>query len=92
VKVYVRAFGPLQTALGADRIRLELQDNSCVKDAIEFLVDGWILPNRPDFWDVHKKQFSLPVVIMVSNQDVQDETQQLNDGQEILLVAPMAGG
>jgi molybdopterin converting factor small subunit len=92
VKVYVRAFGPLQTALGNDRIELELQDSASVKDAIWSLVEGWVIPNRPDFWDAHKKQFSLPVVVMVSNQDVQDDTQQLNDGQEIFLVAPMAGG
>jgi hypothetical protein len=37
-----------------------------------------------------KKQFSLPVVIMVSHQDVQDET-QIEPWQEIFLVAPMAG-
>ena len=92
MKVYVRAFGPLQAALGNDRIELELQENSTVKDAIGSLVDGWVIPNRPDFWDVKNKRFSLPVVVMVANQDVQDESQQLNDGQEIFLVAPMAGG
>jgi L-ascorbate 6-phosphate lactonase len=39
-----------------------------------------------------QNKFTLPVVLMVSHQDVQDETQILTEQQEIFLVAPMAGG
>jgi molybdopterin converting factor small subunit len=92
VKIFVRAFGPLQSAMGKDPIELELPENACVKDAVECVVNGWILPKQPDLWDLDKKQFSLPVVIMVSQKDVRDENQELDNMQEIFLVAPMAGG
>jgi molybdopterin converting factor small subunit len=92
MKIFVRAFGPLQSAMGKDQIELELPENALVKDALERVVNGWIIPKRPELWDLDKKQFSLPVVIMISQKDIQDENQALDNMQEIFLVAPMAGG
>jgi molybdopterin converting factor small subunit len=92
VRIFVRAFGPLQAALGSQRLELDMPENACVKDAVKSLVDGWIIPRRPELWDVEANKFTLPVVLMVSHQDVQDETQVLTEQQEIFLVAPMAGG
>jgi molybdopterin converting factor small subunit len=92
MRIYVRAFGPLQDALGSQRLELNVPEDTCVKDAVKFLVDGWILPQRPELWDGVQNKFTFPVVLMVSHQDVQDETQILTDQQEIFLVAPMAGG
>jgi molybdopterin converting factor small subunit len=92
VKIYIRAFGPLQAALGKDRIELELPERTSVKELVRLLVKEWILPVRPGLWNASQEQFNLPVVVMVSNQDVIDDNQILNDGEEVFLVAPMAGG
>jgi molybdopterin converting factor small subunit len=92
VKIYVRAFGPLQAALGKDRIELDLPEQTSVKELVRLLVNERVLQVYPGLWNASQEQFNLPVVIMVSNQDVHDENQVLEDGEEVFLVAPMAGG
>jgi len=92
MKIFVRAFGPLQDALGRKPIEIELAENASVDDAISLIVKEWILPVRADLWDKSKQKFNIPVVIMVANKDVQDSTQRLFDGQVLFLVTPMAGG
>jgi molybdopterin converting factor small subunit len=92
MKIFVRAFGPIQAALGQGRMELEVEENACVSDVISLLVNERILPVHSEIWDLERQQFNFPVVIMVQNQDVQDMKQVLSEGQEIFLVAPMAGG
>jgi molybdopterin converting factor small subunit len=92
VKIYARAFGPLQAALGNGRVELDLPEDTRVSEVISYLGNTYILPVRPELWDINKQKFSIPVVIMVANQDVQDDHQVLLDGEEVFLVAPMSGG
>ena len=90
--VYVRAFGIVQPALGDQRMAIEMPDGASIQDALELLAARYYTDRKGEIWDAERQAFRIPVIVMTDGRDVIDYSMSLEDGQEIMLVAPMSGG
>lgn len=69
-----------------------LPDNSTLIDFFNQLAET-IPDNRlNDIWDKTTGRFLAPIFVIVEQREVQDFSLRLEEGQEIALISPMAGG
>lgn len=92
MKVTVRAFGPLQAALGGGRLEVETDPGATAGDLLRLLGERYLAEAHPELWDAGRCTFRIPVIVMSGNTDLTDFNRPLVDGQAIVLVAPMSGG
>lgn len=92
MRVTVRVFGSLQNALGGRRLAVELPPGATLRDLLETLAAGPLVGQGGALWDACVGRFRLPVIVMSGQRDIDDYSLPLHEGQEILLVAPIAGG
>ena len=90
--VYVRAFGIVQPVLGERRLAIEMPGGASIQEVLEILAARYYTDRKEEIWDAERHAFQIPVIVMTGGRDVFDYSRPLEDEQEIMLVAPMAGG
>jgi len=90
--VYVRAFGIVQPALGERRLAIEMPGGASIQEVLEILAARYYTDRKEEIWDAERQVFRIPVIVMTGGRDVFDYSGSMEDEQEIMLVAPMAGG
>ena len=92
MKVFVKIFGSLQSVLGEERLEIEAAPGATVREVLDRVARDHLVVWQAEVWDAQARKFRIPIVVMVSNSDVNDYSLALEDGQEIALISPMAGG
>lgn len=93
MKVTVRFLGALQKQAGTSSLSVELPDGGTYRDALD-AVGPTVQERLPDWaWDPVGQSFSRRMMISLNGTaDLRDETVRLGEGDEILVVLPLAGG
>jgi molybdopterin converting factor small subunit len=71
---------------------IEMPGSASIQDALELLAARYYTDGKSEIWDAEHRAFRIPVIVMTDSRDVVDYSMVLEDGQEIMLVAPMSGG
>jgi molybdopterin converting factor small subunit len=93
VQVTVSFLGVLRDQLGADSLVVELPAAATFRDLLDSIAPSLEGRLAAWAWDTEKRSFSRQM--MVSRNlavDLRDETAVLADGDEIIVVPPLAGG
>jgi hypothetical protein len=90
--VYLRALGSLQRYLGSARLAAELPPGATLRHLLDLIDARWGEALPGELWDRAARRFCGPVVIMSGGADLREEGATLAEGEEILLLLPLAGG
>ena len=93
MNITVRFLGALQNQMGTSALPLELPEGGTFRDALD-AVGPTVQERLPDWaWDPVGRCFSRRMMISLNGTaDLRDETVALSEGDEILVVLPLAGG
>jgi molybdopterin converting factor small subunit len=92
VHVTVKFLGSLRDQLGAKSLSVELPAAATYRsllDTIAPTVGGKLVDWA---WDPARRSFSARMLVMRNMSDLRSEETQLADGDEILVLLPLAGG
>jgi molybdopterin converting factor small subunit len=92
VHVTVKFLGPLRDQVGAQSLSVELPAAATYRtllDNIAPTVGGKLVEWA---WDPARRSFSTRMMVMRNMSDLRSEATQLADGDEILVLLPLAGG
>jgi len=90
--VTVKFLGPLRDQVGAQSLSVELPAAATYRtllDNIAPTVGGKLVEWA---WDPARRSFSTRMMVMRNMSDLRSEATQLADGDEILVLLPLAGG
>lgn len=91
--VTVRFLGALRDRVGAPSLPVELPAGGTYRDILD-AIGPTMKARLPDWaWDSARRSFSRGMMVSLGrNRDSRDETVQLDDGDEIVVVLPLGGG
>jgi molybdopterin converting factor small subunit len=93
MRVTMTFLGLLRDHIGAPSLAVELPAGSTYRDLLEALAPTLEAKLPTWTWDAPKRSFSQRVTVSRNlNADLREETTCLTDGDEILVLLPMAGG
>jgi molybdopterin converting factor small subunit len=93
VQVTVNFLGALRDQVGKQPLVIELPPAATYRDLLESIAPTMRATLAPWAWDDEKRSFSRRVMVARNlAADLRDETTCLADGDEILVLPPLAGG
>lgn len=92
MKITLQAHGLAKTKIGSSAMEFVLPDNSTLIDFFNQLAEKIPDNQLDDIWDKTTGRFLAPIFVIVEQREVQDFSLRLEEGQEIALISPMAGG
>jgi molybdopterin converting factor small subunit len=92
MKISLKGYGWIQTLIGDSPVEFILPAGSRLIDLLNQLVETRLQAQSGKIWDRATNRFRVPVFVMLEQREVQDFSIILQDGQEISLISPMAGG
>ncbi len=92
MRVSVSFLGVLKDQAGMADLSVELPDGATYRDLVS-QIDALLGHSLAAWaWNREEKSFTPFVLVMKNLVDIEDESTPLADGDEILIVAPAAGG
>jgi molybdopterin converting factor small subunit len=92
MRVTVKFIGALRDKTGMASLTLELAQGGTYRDALDALEPA-VASKLGDDWDAQKRAFSRKTVVSLNGKsDLRDQAKVLNEGDEILVLQPLAGG
>jgi molybdopterin converting factor small subunit len=93
VLVAVKFLGTLQEPMQTARLLAELPAGATYRDALDFIAPA-VQSRLGDWaWDRSARSFTRRMIVSLNGEaDLRDEATSLKDGDEILVVLPLAGG
>lgn len=92
MRVEVSFLGVLQNQAGFDKLTVELPEAASFRDLLDQL-DGLVGDRLAAWaWDRQEKSFTPFILVLRNFVDVEEASTPLADGDEILILSPMAGG
>ena len=93
MKVTVKFLGPLRDQVGAGALVLDLPAAATYRGLLDSIAPTMEAKLADWAWDAAKRSFSRRMMVMRNlTTDLRDETTCLADGDEILVLLPLAGG
>lgn len=93
MQVTVSFLGPFRDQLGTQSMVVELPAEASYRDLLDSIADTMEAKLADWAWDSAKGAFSRLVVVSRNlSLDLRDETTSLADGDELIVVPPLAGG
>jgi molybdopterin converting factor small subunit len=92
MKISLKAHGWVKTPLGCSAMEFVIPDDSRLIDFLNSLAETIPDDRMGKIWDQTTGRFRVPIFVMVEKREVRDFSLPLEEGQEIALVSPMAGG
>lgn len=93
MQVTVRFLGALRDTVGAPSLSVDLPENGTYRDVLD-AIDETLAGRLPNWaWDPQGRTFSRRMMVSRNGTaDLRDESTRLDNGDEILVVLPLAGG
>lgn len=93
MRVTVRFLGALDDQVGTASLPIELAAGQTYRDVLEVIAATMEEKLADWAWDRVNRSFSRRMLVSLNGSaDLRDETTRLADGDEILVVLPLAGG
>jgi molybdopterin converting factor small subunit len=93
VRVTVRFLGPLRDQVGAASLALDLPEGATYRSLLDDIAPTTEAKLSDWAWDRERRAFSRRMMVSRNaSSDLRDETTSLADGDEILVLLPLAGG
>jgi molybdopterin converting factor small subunit len=93
VRVTVSFLGILRDQVGSSSIVVELSDGATYRGLLDSIAPTMRASLSAWAWDDEKRSFARQMLVTRNlSADLRDETTWLADGDEILVVSPLAGG
>jgi molybdopterin converting factor small subunit len=93
VQVTVRFLGPLRDQVGAETLVVDLPAAATYRSLLDDIAPTMKAKLSDWAWDYERRAFSRRMMVSRnSSADLRDETTLLADGDEILVLLPLAGG
>ncbi len=90
--IRLRVYGQLERHLGCPRLEVELPAGAAYRDLLDAIGERWGTQLPLSLWDAEARRFRGGAMAMTGGSDLHDEGAPLYDGQEIVLLLPLAGG
>ena len=92
MRVKVTFLGVMERFTGQPSLELALLDTATLEEAIHQIGEtfGGKLP--PEIWDANLGVFTHRVKLFIDSTEIEDFNQRLQDGSELLILIPAAGG
>ena len=93
MQVTVKFLGALGDQVGMPRLPVEIPADGTYRDVLD-VVGSTMRTRLPEWtWDAERRSFSRRLMVSLNGTaDLRDETVRLTEGDEILVVLPLAGG
>lgn len=92
MQVTVKFLGPFRDQVGAQLLAVELPAAATYRSLLDSVAPTMEAKLADWAWDRAKQSFSGRAMVMRNMSDLRDEATRLADGDEILVLLPMAGG
>jgi len=92
MKIRVNFLGTMERLAGQPNMEVTLQDTSTLEDAVHQIGQSFGDKFPPDIWDDKREVFTHRVKMFINSTEVEVLGQTLQDGSEILILVPVAGG
>ncbi len=92
MRIKVFFLGAMERLTGQPSLELALADTSTLKEAIQQIGERFGGKFPPEIWDTNLGVFSQRVKLFIDSTEIEDFKQRLQDGSELLILVPAAGG
>jgi molybdopterin converting factor small subunit len=93
MRVTVSFMGPFRDQLGSASMEVELPEGASYRDLLDRIGDTMQAGLPAWAWDPTKRSFARQVMVSRNlSADLRDEATGLSDGDELIVVTPLAGG
>ena len=92
MQVTVKFMGPLRDQMGRQLLSVQLPASATFRTLLDSIAPQVQAKLADWAWDEEKRSFGPRMMIMRNMSDLRDETTTLADGDEILVLLPLAGG
>jgi len=82
----------MERLTGQPSLELALPDTSTLEEAIRQIGKTFSGKFPPEIWDANLGVFSNRVKLFIDFAEIEDLNQKLQDGNELLILVPVAGG
>ena len=93
MRVTVSFLGPFRDQIGLQSMEVELPDGASYRDLLDHIADTMEAKLASWAWDPATRSFTQRVMVSRNlSLDLRDEATSLADGDEVIVVPPLAGG
>jgi len=92
MRIRVSFLGTMERLVGQPNMEVALLDAFTLEEAVRQIGKNFGGKFPPEIWDAEQKVFTHRVSIFIDSTEVMDLGQTLQNGSEILIVLPVAGG
>ena len=92
MRIKVNFLGIMERLTGQSSLELALPDTSTLEEAIHQIGKTFNGRFPPELWDAKLGVFTHRVKLFIDSAEIEDLNQRLQDGSELLILVPVAGG
>ncbi len=93
MRVTVKLIGVLRDQVGAPSFAVELSPGGTYRDVLDAVQETMRTKLEASSWDLDRRMFSRRMMVLLNGtRELRDETEALAEGDEIVVVLPLAGG
>jgi len=92
MRISVNFLGTMERLTGQPSLELALPDTSTLEEAIRQIGKTFGGKFPPEIWDAKLGAFTHRVKLFMDSVEIDDLAQRLQDGSELLILVPVAGG
>ena len=92
MRINVNFLGTMERLTGQPSLELALPDTSTLEEAIRQIGRTFGGKFPPEIWDAKLGIFTHRVKLFIDSTEIEGLNQRLQDGSEILILVPVAGG
>lgn len=92
MRINVTFLGIMERLTGQPSLELALSGTSTLEEAIRQIGEIFDGKFPPEIWDANLGVFTQRVKLFIDSTEVEDLNQRLQDGSELLILIPAAGG